>query len=149
MKSVLGYTSLSALAVLTLAASPAWASSEAQICIDRPGENGRVNITPVTIVIRGNAELTVLGEQEVCFRPHQDDWSQAFISLKFPFPYSGPSDKRQWLTKPTTVKLRPGATTHLLLCERDQNHNDPQWERNGWHEMWVLLQPKQSRLCAQ
>ena len=122
--------------------------SESEICVDRPGENGSVNIAPVTIVIQNNAELTILGEQEVCFRPHMSDWSQAVISLKFSFPSGGGHDKRQWQTKPVAVSMSPGKTTHLLLCQRNQARNDPDWDANGWHDMWLLLPRDKERLCA-
>jgi hypothetical protein len=120
-----------------------------RICVERPGENGRVNITPVTIELPSMGELTIFGENEVCVGANRTQSFQQSVRLKFPYPYSGVSEKlRWWETRPVVVDIQEGKTTHLLLCERDQNHDDPRWEKTGWHDMWMLLPPQKKNLCA-
>ena len=109
-----------------------------------------MNITPVTIRVQDMAELTTLGEQEVCIGANLTENVKEAISLKFPFPYSGPAEKLQWWeTTPISVPIKSGKMTRLLLCERDQNHSAPRWTETGWHDMWMLLPPSKRRLCAQ
>src|SRR5215510_14913789 len=124
------------------AAESAPSDGRAQICINRPGENGRLNITPVTIRLSGAAELTILGEQEVCLRKYLGTTATT-ITLRFPFPYGGPYDQPQyWETAPVSVNVSAGETMRITLCPRDQNRNDPEWTTSRWHEMWVLVPPE-------
>ena len=108
-----------------------------QVCIQRPGETGRVNITPVTIIIERSAELTILGEQAVCLFSLN---ANPAIKLRFPYPYGGPGEQpRYWTTAPVSFAGAKGPL-RLELCEAHQDHSASGWVASGWHDMWILKQ---------
>ncbi|HEY4115616.1 MAG TPA: hypothetical protein VGM17_16290 [Rhizomicrobium sp.] len=124
-------------------------AKDAQLCIDRPGENGRVNITPVTILVKGYAALTINGEEEVCLRPHSDEDTTLSIRLRFPYPYWGAVGTPPYADSTSvSAKIKRGQTTELTLCQRQQNRNDPDWERSGWRKMWIFSPPEPPKACA-
>lgn len=109
----------------------------AQVCIEHPGANGRVNIVPITILIHEEAELTIHGESAVCYFTGA---STVKISLRFPYPYSGPSERpKYWTAGPFLFDLRPGKITDLAVCGDERtNRSGPDWAKTGWHRMWSL-----------
>ena len=120
-----------------------------RLCIERPGETGHVNIAPVTIRVMEMGEFTISGEHEICVGENSSGVIHTTISLKFPYPYWGAAEKlRMWETQPVPVSIKPGRTTRLLLCERNQNHNSHDWISRGWHQMWILLSPEKRDQCA-
>jgi hypothetical protein len=128
----------------TAAAAP---DSDSVLCIDRPGENGRMNITPVTVSIEGGTELTILGEEQVCLRSYREGPVQ--LQLRFAYPYFGPGEKLRWSkTDILQVTLKHGGSTKLMLCPRVQNRNNPQWVQTGWRRMWVLSPPESPKACG-
>ncbi len=138
-----------AFLVVGLLAERALADDGQQLCIRRPGENGSLNISPVTIQVEDFATLTILGEEEVCLRllsASQD--SQAAITLRFPYPYGDHGPQRRWKTPPVLVAMKAGTVTRITLCPRIQDRNDPQWATAGWHEMWVLSPPEKITACG-
>jgi len=107
---------------------------ESMLCVERIGEMGRLNITPVTVTVDDETELTILGEEQMCLRSARE--GAVRLQLRFRYPYHGAGEKpRWWSAKPVSVTLRHGRTTTVMLCRRMQDRNDPQWEQAGWHSM--------------
>ena len=117
----------------------------AKLCINRPGEMGRINVEPVTIRVGTAGELTIHGEEEVCLTAFPDELTT--ISLRFPYPYGPEQKPRSWETSPVSIAVKPGATTRITLCERNNGGNDPHWMETGWHRMWILSPPEKHSAC--
>jgi hypothetical protein len=119
---------------------PLYVWHPAQICVERPENEGIVNIVPVTVVIAPGSKITLTGGQAGCLFLLGGRES---IRLSFPYPYGGRQAPRFWTTPPTTILARSGTTVSFELCEAaDQDVDDPQWAKTGWHKMWVLQRPK-------
>ena len=130
-------------------ASPVMATTAPEICFVRPGENGSVNILPVTIQVKDFAEITINGEEEDCLKPSISEATTLAITLRFPHPYwGGPTKPPYWTTSPVSITIRPGQSVRVLLCPRVQDRNDPNWETKDWHRMWVLSPPENNRDCG-
>jgi hypothetical protein len=106
------------------------------VCIEHPGAWGSANMSPITVVIASHAELTISGESAVCYFA---DAGTLKISLRFGYPYAGPSERTQsWTTAPISIDAPKDGITLLAICEANQNHNSTNWPTSGWHGMWVL-----------
>ena len=146
---------LAILLAVTVLISPAIASparETTQLCFDRPGESGSLNILPVSIRIGSNispeslAVLTIVGEEEVCLKAvYLDSPSRLAVTLRFPRPYWNKVET--WTTNPVWIRVTPGETTTVFLCRRDirltQNKDD-----TAWHNIWVLSPPESRGACA-
>jgi hypothetical protein len=118
----------------------------AKLCINRPGEMGRINVEPVTIRLGTAGEFTIHGEEEVCLTAFPDELTA--ISLRFPYPY-GPEEKlRYWETSPVAIAVKPSATTRITLCERNKWRNASHPLETGWHRMWALSPPENPSACG-
>jgi hypothetical protein len=117
------------------------------LCVERAGGIGRLNITPVTVTIDYETELTILGEEQMCLRSPRE--GPVRLQLRFRYPYYGAREKlRWWRTEPMSVTLSRGSTTKVMLCPREQDRNGKSWAQNGWHRLWVLSPPESPKACG-
>lgn len=138
--------------VATLWIVPARASSD--LCFDRPGEMGRLNVLPVTIRVgtrispEAYGTYTIGGEETVCVEPHagfEDD--TAYVSLRFPQPYSGAAPPF-WTTALVSISVKERRTTVTLCVRRNWASNSSDWYKTEWHRLWVMSPPESQRHCA-
>jgi hypothetical protein len=136
----------------TVAARPAYEpksipTSAVEICVERPEENGSVNIVPVTVLVAGSSRLTLLGGEAGCLFLTDGTWT---ISLSFPYPYDL-RRPRVWTTPARSFESEPGSVVRFELCEAaNQRVNDPAWAVRGWHDMWIMRRVSESstQRCA-
>jgi hypothetical protein len=144
---------------LCASASPPGPHAAAQVCFTRLGENGSLNVLPVSIRVGTQAGayfspeafgvFTVLGEEEVCLKPLAFSPAKVAVTLRFPHPWQAFKKKQDyWTTAPVWIWIKPGITTDVLLCPRILTPNaDPNWDTVGWHRLWVLSPPEARRAC--
>jgi len=134
-----------AFALLMAASLTACGSRPAKLtslCIDRPEQEGRLNITPITIAImpKGDGKPAKLdfpsGGKRGCAKV---PIGQATLVLRFPYPYGGPSDAtiRYWERK-SVVSASDGGNAFILDTARTLDTNAPGWTETGWHSMWEV-----------
>ena len=128
--------------------TPKYVSDAAQVCVERFEEEGRLNLSPVTVNITENSKMPLLGGQAGCvFVPAGNQT----ISLTYPYPYGGAQSPRYWTTPSRTFLAAKGTIVSFELCETaDQQVNDRRWIATGWHDMWLLRRVNESpaQRCA-
>jgi hypothetical protein len=124
-----------------------------QLCFDRPGETGILNILPVSIRVgspmspENSAVLTLLGEKEVCLKTmYVESPTRVAVTFRFPRPYWYSKNPETWTTKPVWITVKPGDTINVLLCRRNAAPNSD--KKTAWHNIWVLSPPESRRACT-
>ena len=112
------------------------------ICIERPEEMGRLNITPATVRLfgfsgdpDGNPVATLIGGQNVCFRVRG---RTGRLEVRFPYPYGGPSEPTRYWTASFHLEARKSKNNFELAVGDGEPRDDKEWDRTGWHNMWRL-----------
>lgn len=119
--------------------APKQVANAAQICVERFEDTGFVNILPIDIAISGSQIVLVGGEAGCIFFPTSNTASKVAVSLTFPYPNAdGGSPPSDWTTPKQLFLVKQNEVLSFELCEAEQDHNDPQWAVNGWHDMWLL-----------
>ena len=127
--------------VVAVSCSPSKQVELASLCVERPEQHGRLNIIPVSIALTPEsgdqgAQLVIpAGGSRTCVELPAGPVTAA---LRFPYPYSGPSeDPPYWETR-SPFSLRPGANTLILDTAEALDTRTPGWSETGWHDMWDL-----------
>jgi hypothetical protein len=102
---------------LATAGETAWPRQpelSSQICVERPENNGVLNIREADVVIEGGPVLTLLGGQAVCaYVPagRHTMWVQSR------HPYDPASlDPQAWKSSPITLETPPSGRAELFVC---------------------------------
>jgi hypothetical protein len=115
---------------------PKHISDATQICVERIENDGIINIRPVTVTITDSSQVTLLGGQAGCLFIYPGDQS---ISLTYSYPYGDPKNPHFWTTAKQYFIAKRGEIVSFTLCEAaDQQVDNPDWAREGWHKMWLL-----------
>jgi hypothetical protein len=106
---------------------PLWIDRPGELCVERPEENGRLNITPAEVVIESSEAglviwdrqfLTLVGGQAVCavlpaaeyrVHAHSDDPYDSNREPNEPEPEA-------WESQTLTVSVQQGKRVELWLC---------------------------------
>jgi hypothetical protein len=114
----------------------------ALLCIERPEEMGRLNITPTEITLvgasegpNGNASASLIGGQNACFRTHGH---AGRLKVRFPYPYGGPGEPVRYWTASFPVTIKAGENSYELSVDEGQPDDGKEWNRVGWHGLWKL-----------
>jgi hypothetical protein len=108
---------LAALTALPQSGAIRWPSNtilKAQICVERPGDTGRLNVRPADVVIESGPIISLMGEQAVCafVQPGQYRvWAQS----------RDPNNRQStnptaWKSKPIVVKAPANDRVELEVC---------------------------------
>ncbi|HTT83705.1 MAG TPA: hypothetical protein VMF67_09500 [Rhizomicrobium sp.] len=115
---------------------PKYMADAAWICVERPENEGILNIEPVTSSVSDGTKLTLIGGRPGCLILTP---GEAAIGLSFPYPYNGRGASKSWTTKPQKIAPQAGSLTSFELCVAgNQQMNTPHWTATGWHGMWLL-----------
>jgi len=135
-------SSLALLIALSLTSCGSRQVKLTTLCIDRPEQNGRLNITPVSVTLipkrDGNPvklELPTGGTRACAKVPI----GQATLALRFPYPYWGPGEEAvdYWESK-SVITASDGSNAFILDTARTLDTNAPGWSETGWHSMWEV-----------
>jgi hypothetical protein len=112
----------------------------ASLCIDRPEQHGRVNITPVELSItpedgrKAQLMFAAGGERKCADLPA----GRASVVLRFPYPYGGPGEKPRYWARRASLVVAAGPNRAVLDTGKGLNPQAAEWEDTGWHDMWEL-----------
>jgi hypothetical protein len=124
-------------------AAPAYVPPKrALLCIDRVGQNGRLNIVPTAIRIASSTHdpdydlrVTLLGDQNVCFRLAV---RKVEIKVRFTPSPLGPGDPKIYWTSSFPITLKEGMNEYVLDEVRDSPRTPERGDKTGWHRLWKL-----------
>jgi hypothetical protein len=120
----------------------------AQVCIDRPENDGVINIEDIKIAISGTPPIILDGGSADCVTVQPGSHT---VRLTFMYPYSDPKKITYWTTTSMYFLAKAGETESYILCQTDQDRNDPRWSATGWYDMWILnrISMQTHRHCVQ
>ena len=123
----LGITIFSILASQVQAAdyNPRWSDLPCQICIERPEEQGILNIRETTIAIDGKQAFLMIGGQASCAYVAPGKHS-IFASSYDPYDPNS-KDPKAWLSNKMTIDLENVKRVELEL-RRAKDMKENQWE---------------------
>jgi hypothetical protein len=148
-----GFIGLAALALAVAAALPASTAPPsgagaqsspklALLCLERPEQNGRLNIVPTIVRVvglqegpNGNQEVTLIGGQNVCFRV---EGHRGEIQVRFTRSPLGPSDRKTYWTASFPVVMKRHENIYVLDAADIQPIDEKNWETTGWHHQWKI-----------
>jgi len=112
------------------------------LCIERPEQEGRLNITPISVTLTPEHHSPPVrlqfssGGQRACAKV---PIGQTTVGLRFPYPYGGPGDQKidYWESK-SVVSASEGGGVFILDVTRTLDTNAPGWTQTGWHSMWEV-----------
>jgi len=100
---------------------PRWNDLSAQICVERPGDNGSLNIRPADILISDGPTLTLLGEQASCayVRPGRYTlWAQSRD------PYDpGSTNETAWKSISVSLSVGANEVSRFEVCRAGAEYN--------------------------
>ncbi len=93
---------------------PRWTELPAQICVERPENNGVLNIREVDVVIERGPALSLMGGQAACVFV---DVGKHTLWIQSRNPYDPASvDPKAWKSAPITVDVKRGERVELQVC---------------------------------
>lgn len=116
--------------------------ARALLCIDRPEQNGRLNIVPTRVWVvgtreepNGYPEIALFGGQNACFKIASQ---KAEIKVRFTRSPLGPGDvKTYWiLSFPVAIDRREN--DYVLDVDPTSRNDSKDWEKTGWHRTWKV-----------
>ena len=87
----------------------------AQICVERPENNGVLNIRPADIVIKGGPGLSLAGGEAACAYVEGGGKYALWAQSSNPYDPSAP-DSAAWRSSDLQVSVEQGGRVELLLC---------------------------------
>ena len=99
----------------------------AQICIERPGDNGALNVRQASILIAGGPGLTLLGEQAACGFVAAGR-HRLWVQSRDPYDPTS-TDPEAWKSDPLTIAVGANERVELEVCGL---------ARNGAYATWVI-----------
>jgi hypothetical protein len=136
--------------VLLAITAPAQSANLTRVCIFRPEQDGRLNITPVAVMLSPRHlhhsyrfDFPTGGSRKCAGIPV----GEASVVLHFPFPYGGPGDRKvaYWSDESTIHISDGGGELFVLDVAAAINTDAPHWAETGWHKMWELRRRRQCR----
>ena len=116
-------------AAAQLGSAPGWPENlvlKAQICVERPGDTGRLNLRPADLVIDGGPLLRLIGEQAACAYVQAGKyrvWAQSTD------PFDRSSTKIDaWKSTPILVTVGAKERIELEVCGAGANGNYTNWK---------------------
>ena len=111
---------------------PKTSGLSAQICVERPGDNGALNIRLANVVIGDSGPiLSLMGEQAACAYVEPGQYA---VHAQSPDPYDPESkDPAKWKSAPLSLVLTAGQRVILDVCGTGSNAAYRNWkvQRSG------------------
>jgi hypothetical protein len=128
-RTVLTATIVTIAAGLQTGGARHWPANDvlrSQICIERPGDNGRLNIHQSEVVIEGGPILMLIGEQAACayVQPGRYRvWAQSID------PYDKQSTNHEaWKSAPVIVTAPAEGRVELVVCGTGADSTYTNWK---------------------
>lgn len=99
----------------------------AQICVERPENNGVLNIRPANVLIEDGPVLTLLGGQAACAYVEGGRTYSVWIQSENPF-YPESKNPTAWKSNSLKVAVRRGTRTELLICGKGSKGTYRNWD---------------------
>jgi len=97
---------------------PSQDSLSAQICLERPENNGIVNIAAITIVFSNHQRLILVGGQAACIFVAEGEYSFVVYSAN---PYDPEStDPKAWSSQEISVQVKPGEVATFEVAPKSE-----------------------------
>lgn len=87
---------------------------KAQICVERPGDSGRLNIRPADVVIESGPTLSLMGEQAACAFVQPGKY-RVWAQSRDPNDKTS-TDPRAWKSAPIVVSAPANDRVELEVC---------------------------------
>jgi hypothetical protein len=104
---------------------PRSVASPGQICVERPGDDGALNIREATVVIEGGPGLVLVGEQAACGFVEAGK-HQVWVQSRDPYD-SASTDRAAWKSDVLTLTVRATERVELEVCGVGVNGTYKTW----------------------
>jgi hypothetical protein len=115
---------------------------KALLCVERPEQNGTLNLVPTMVRVvglqegpTGNPEVPLIGGQNACFRV---EGRKGQIQVRFARWLLGPSDPKTYWTASFPVVIERHESIYVLDAAVIQPADEKDWQTTGWHHQWRL-----------
>ena len=98
----------------------------AQICVERPENNGVMNIRESMVVIRGGPGLTLTGDEAACAYVEGGGKYTVWVQSRDPYDPSV-SDPKAWRSSDLDVTVADGGRVELIVCARSSTRGYAGW----------------------
>jgi hypothetical protein len=134
MRTYMVLTAIVLVAAAEPAGAPGWPDNtilRAQICVERPGDTGRLNLRPADVIIQGGPGLRLIGEQAACAYV-QGGTYRMWAQSSNPFDSSS-TNPEAWKSATVTVTVRQNERVEVEVCGLGANGAYTNWrvERVG------------------
>jgi hypothetical protein len=99
----------------------------AQVCAERPENNGSLNIRPANVLIEGGPVLTLLGGQAACAYVEGGRTYNVWIQSEDPFHLES-KNPTAWKSNRLKITVLRGTRAELLICGKGSKGTYRNWE---------------------